>query len=207
MFFGILRTSLHHLTSIKKHVFTCKILNVIFFSHKKHKTFPVSSSNYYHTKTKYFPQQSTKLVLTTRKFTHFNNELGSNIERTHFVNKFYVNRLFITLVIQQDDGEPVDNEYYNFLHVARTATEDEITAAYKKLTRCSATLIKLIYSLICSWLAKREVFYDFIATKSKYVISAYVRLYHPDKHRDEENQKKAEVMFNKLKNAYEGNLE
>jgi hypothetical protein len=34
----------------------------------------------------------------------------------------------------------------------------------------------------------------------------YVRLYHPDKHRDEENQKKAEAMFNKLKTAYEGNL-
>ena len=72
--------------------------------------------------------------------------------------------LTILVNFLQEDGEPLDNEYYNFLHVSRTATEEEITAAYKKLTR----------------------------------------LYHPDKHRDEENQKKAEVMFNKLKNAYEG---
>ena len=33
------------------------------------------------------------------------------------------------------ESEPVDNEYYNFLHVSRNATSDEITAAYKKLSR------------------------------------------------------------------------
>lgn len=46
----------------------------------------------------------------------------------------------------------------------RNATQEEITAAYKKLSR----------------------------------------FYHPDKHREEDKQKKAEVMFSKLKNAYEG---
>jgi len=33
------------------------------------------------------------------------------------------------------ESEPVDNEYYNFLHVSRNATSEEITAAYKKLSR------------------------------------------------------------------------
>jgi len=33
------------------------------------------------------------------------------------------------------ESEPVDNEYYNFLHISRNATPDEITAAYKKLSR------------------------------------------------------------------------
>ena len=58
-----------------------------------------------------------------------------------------------------------DNEYYNFLHVARTASQDEITAAYKKMSR----------------------------------------LYHPDKHREESKKQQAEIMFAKLKTAYEGN--
>ena len=35
----------------------------------------------------------------------------------------------------QSESEPVDNEYYNFLHVSRNATPEEITAAYKKLSR------------------------------------------------------------------------
>lgn len=47
--------------------------------------------------------------------------------------------------IRQDDGEPVDNEYYNFLHVARTATEDEITAAYKKLTRYGVSFMEDLF--------------------------------------------------------------
>ena len=37
-----------------------------------------------------------------------------------------------------DDMEAVsepDNDYYSFLHVPRTATQDEIIAAYKKLSR------------------------------------------------------------------------
>lgn len=61
------------------------------------------------------------------------------------------------------ESEPVDNEYYNFLHVSRNATAEEITAAYKKLSR----------------------------------------LYHPDKHLDDEKKQKALVMFAKLKNSYE----
>ena len=32
------------------------------------------------------------------------------------------------------DG-PVDNEYYNFLHVPRSATEREIDSSYKRLAR------------------------------------------------------------------------
>jgi DnaJ family protein C protein 11 len=56
-----------------------------------------------------------------------------------------------------------DNDYYNFLHVSRLASQEEITAAYKKLSR----------------------------------------LYHPDKHRDEERKKQAETMFSKLQKAYE----
>ena len=56
----------------------------------------------------------------------------------------------------------VDNELYGFLHVSVHASQEEITAAYKKLSR----------------------------------------LYHPDKHRDEEKKKHAEAMFAKLQNAY-----
>ena len=33
------------------------------------------------------------------------------------------------------------------------------------------------------------------------------RLYHPDKHRDEESKKKAEVLFAKLKRAHEGEFD
>ena len=55
-----------------------------------------------------------------------------------------------------------ENGLYSFLHVSRQASQDEITAAYKKLSR----------------------------------------LYHPDKHRDEEKKKHAEAMFAKLQNAY-----
>ena len=62
------------------------------------------------------------------------------------------------------ESEPVDNEYYNFLHVSRQATPEEITAAYKKLSR----------------------------------------LYHPDKHLDDEKKQQALIMFAKLKNSYEG---
>jgi DnaJ family protein C protein 11 len=47
---------------------------------------------------------------------------------------------------------------------SRTATDEEISAAYKRLSR----------------------------------------MYHPDKHLEEEKRKTAEIMFNKLKNAYEG---
>merc|ERR1712223_2028551 len=56
-----------------------------------------------------------------------------------------------------------DNDYYSFLHVPRCATQDEIVAAYKKLSR----------------------------------------LYHPDKHRDEEKKEYAGAMFTKLNQAYE----
>ena len=62
------------------------------------------------------------------------------------------------------ESESADNEYYNFLHVSRNASSEEITAAYKKLSR----------------------------------------LYHPDKHLEEERKQQAVVMFTKLKNAYEG---
>lgn len=59
---------------------------------------------------------------------------------------------------------PNNTELYNFLHVSKTATQEEITTAYRKLCR----------------------------------------LYHPDKHnRDEEKKKYAEVMQQKLQNAYE----
>ena len=61
------------------------------------------------------------------------------------------------------ESEPLDNEYYNFLHVSRDATPEQITAAYKKLSR----------------------------------------MYHPDKHLDEQKKRQAETMFAKLKNAYE----
>ena len=64
----------------------------------------------------------------------------------------------------QSESEPVDNEYYNFLHVSRNATAEEITAAYKKLSR----------------------------------------LYHPDKHIEEQKKQQALIMFTKLKNSYEG---
>ena len=64
----------------------------------------------------------------------------------------------------QSESEPVDNEYYNFLHVSRNATPEEITAAYKKLSR----------------------------------------LYHPDKHIEEQKKQQALIMFTKLKNFYEG---
>ena len=64
----------------------------------------------------------------------------------------------------QSESEPVDNEYYNFLHVSRNATPEEITAAYKKLSR----------------------------------------LYHPDKHIEEQKKQQALIMFTKLKNSYEG---
>ncbi len=37
--------------------------------------------------------------------------------------------------INGDVGSNVDNEYYNFLHVPRCASQDEIAAAYKKLSR------------------------------------------------------------------------
>ena len=63
----------------------------------------------------------------------------------------------------KNEEEDVDNEYYNFLHVARNASPEEISAAYKKLSR----------------------------------------LYHPDKHLDDDKKRQAELMFGKLKNAYE----
>ncbi len=56
----------------------------------------------------------------------------------------------------------VDNEYYNFLNVARDASEAEITLAYKRLTR----------------------------------------LYHPDKHVDEAQKAKAEILFAKLNKVH-----
>lgn len=64
------------------------------------------------------------------------------------------------------DPSEQDNEYYQFLHISRQATEAEIHTAYKKLSL----------------------------------------LYHPDKHLDEEKKKKAEILFQKLKKAYEGRI-
>jgi len=57
----------------------------------------------------------------------------------------------------------LDNKYYGFLNVPRTAEQSEITAAYKRLAR----------------------------------------LYHPDKHQDPTKRAQAEVLFSKLKHAYE----
>jgi len=62
-----------------------------------------------------------------------------------------------------DDEDSIDNEYYSFLNISRKASPEEITAAYKKLSR----------------------------------------IYHPDKHIEEEKKKQAELMFAKLKTAYE----
>ena len=66
---------------------------------------------------------------------------------------------------QYEEGDQSDDlEYYNFLNVPRAASETEINAAYKRLSR----------------------------------------LYHPDKHVDQEKKKKAEALFAKLKVAHEG---
>ena len=64
----------------------------------------------------------------------------------------------------RDSEADVDNEDYSFFNLPRTASEADITAAYKRLTK----------------------------------------VYHPDKHVDEDRKKRAEMMFNKLKKAYEG---
>jgi len=62
-----------------------------------------------------------------------------------------------------DDEDALDNEYYSFLNVSRKATPEDVTAAYKKLSR----------------------------------------IYHPDKHIEEDKKRQAELMFAKLKTAYE----
>lgn len=62
-----------------------------------------------------------------------------------------------------DSTTVVDSEYYNFLHVPHTASQDEINAAYKRLSR----------------------------------------VYHPDKHFDQDKKVQAQNMFAKLQKVYD----
>ncbi|GBN47263.1 DnaJ subfamily C member 11 [Araneus ventricosus] len=57
----------------------------------------------------------------------------------------------------------LEEDYYAFLNLSKDATPEEITNAYRRLSR----------------------------------------LYHPDKHRDPDQKKNAEILFNKTKIAYE----
>jgi len=61
------------------------------------------------------------------------------------------------------EEENVDRTFYGFLNISTTATQEEVTAAYKRLAR----------------------------------------LYHPDKHQDPEKHAQAQLLFAKLKHAYE----
>ncbi|GLV37777.1 uncharacterized protein CBL_06521 [Carabus blaptoides fortunei] len=65
--------------------------------------------------------------------------------------------------LDSDDENRIDEDYYAFLNVSKEAASDEISNAYRRLSR----------------------------------------LYHPDKHFEPEQKKKAEALFNKTKRAYE----
>lgn len=64
---------------------------------------------------------------------------------------------------EDQDSALIEEDYYACLNVPKNATQEEIIAAYRRLSR----------------------------------------LYHPDKHTDNEQKKKAELLFSRIKKAYE----
>lgn len=92
-----------------------------------------------------------------------------------------------------NDGlNTLEEDYYTFLNISR----DVSTANAILISNCDLLNYLIAFDLFMLQATQDEI-------NAAYRRSS--RLFHPDKHTDQEKKKDAVIVFNKLKKAYEGN--
>jgi hypothetical protein len=86
-------------------------------------------------------------------------------------------------------------------------SEDDLEDNYYMILNLNKDVNAFFSHETCRW-KEFLIFFNFKATE-KEITQAYHRLglvYHPDKHKDADSKRNAEVLFSKVKRAYDGKI-